>query len=180
VDESTFGLSSEQLTKLLRIGRGPAGGEAPGESALEESLRAALGGELSLDVSVSDSLPAVLCHPCRELRGHEGRSTLELLTDSNVDLAALRTFKDYAKELVKRSRSETTRTIATALYYSAIASALVFHGELITQHDWKSLARSLAQLLEEPWMVPDLVGLLEKAQAVCRGQLEGESTQKNT
>jgi hypothetical protein len=180
MDESTLGLSAEQLTKLLRIGRQTPRSEGPGESALEKSLRATLSGELLLDVSVSDSLPAILCRPCGELRGHTGRSAIELLTDPGVDLAALRTLKDYAKELVKRGRSEVTRTIATVLYYAAIASALALHGERITQHNLKSLDSSLAQLLEEPWMDPGIVDLLERAREVCREQLEGERTQRNT
>jgi hypothetical protein len=85
-----------------------------------------------------------------------------------VDVDALVTLKDYAKELVRRSRSDVTTAVATVLYYASIASAIVLHDAKITQHDYRRLARSFVELEEQPWLPPSLLTLVAGARVICQ------------
>ncbi len=180
MDDSAFGLGPGQLAKMLSIGRTATPADIPEDETIAETLHEALTRALPLDVSASDSLPAILGRPCDELSGYRGRSTAELLTDSRADVAAFRALKDYSKELVRRSRSEVTRTTATTTYYAAIAAALAFHHQRITQHELRSLDRSFALLLDKPWLLPALKALFEAARKVCRAEVEAGPAERGT
>lgn len=180
MDDSAFGLGPGQLARMLSIGRKASHAGRPEDETIAETLHETLTRALPLDVSASDSLPAILGRPCDELSDYRGRSAAELLADSRVDVAAFRALKDYSKELVKRSRSEVTRTTATTTYYAAIAAALAFHHERITQHSLGSLDRSFALLLDKPWLPPALRALFEAARKVCRAEVEGGPAESDT
>jgi hypothetical protein len=162
-----FGLGRNQLADLLRVGLESEPSATDRDRIVACVLEAKLASELPLDVSVADSLPAVLGRPCDGLGGYRGRSTVEVLLDPQVDVSALTVLKDYAKELVRRSRSEVTTSVATVLYYAAIASAIVFHDSKITQHGYRQLERSFAELAREPWLTADLQALIAGARQIC-------------
>jgi hypothetical protein len=164
---SMFGLGRNQLADLLRVGLESEPSATDRDRAIACVLEAKLASELPLDVSVADSLPAVLGRPCDCLRGYRGRSTAEVLLDPQADVSALTVLKDYAKELVRRSRSEVTTSVATVLYYAAIASAIVFHDTKITRHGYGQLERSFAELAGEPWLTADLQTLIAGARQIC-------------
>ena len=175
---SMFELGRNQLADLLRVGLESEPSATDKDRSVACVLEAKLASELPLDVSVADSLPAVLGRPCDCLRGYRGRSTAEVLLDPQADVSALTVLKDYAKELVRRSRSEVTTSVATVLYYAAIASAIVFHDAKITQHDYGQLERSFAELAREPWLTADLQALIAGARQICamKGRASGEKT----
>jgi hypothetical protein len=164
---SMFHLGGAQLAALLRVGLEPESSETDSGRSVASLLEAKLASELPLEVSLADSLPAVLGVPCESMDRYRGRSTAELLSDPQVDLNALTTLKDYAKELVRRSRSEVTTDVATVLYYAAIAAALVFHDARITQHDYRQLERSFDELAREPWLAANLQALIAGARQIC-------------
>jgi hypothetical protein len=91
-----------------------------------------------------------------------------LLLNRTTDLAALKTLKDHAKELVSRADSEAKKAAATAICYAAIASALVFHGSTITRHSYSKLRKPYQDLEQKPWIPSDLKDLFKKAQAACQ------------
>lgn len=176
MNDKVFQLRSDQLANLLSLGADPPDSRAADDRPVAEVLAETLAGELPLDVSVSDSMPAVLGRSCDELMTHRGRTVCQFLSDPQTDVASLRTVKDYAKELVRRSPSEATRAVATALYYAAIAAALAHRGEKITLHQYATLERSFTLLAEKPYATAELKSLFGMAREVCRARTGKEST----
>ena len=169
-DNTTYGLSPEQLARLLAIGlQDPdRASRAHLTGTPADMLRDMLADDLSLDPTVSDSLPAVLKRPCDEMLASAGRPLGYLLLNRTTDLAVLKTLKDYAKELVSRGESKAGKAAATVIYYAAIASALVFHGSKITRHSCGALQKSYKDLERKEWIPSDSKDLFKKAKAVCR------------
>jgi len=163
--ESTFDLNSVQLARLLTIAARP--GRSAADRPAGELLREWLARPVSLDAAEPDSLPAVLGRPCDELAGHAGRPVGALLLGPETGAPARGALKDYAKCLVRRAWSESERAAATALYYGAIAGALVFDDQKMTQHSYPKLDEGLAKLVGRHWIPPDLNDLLQKARAAC-------------
>lgn len=56
------------------------------------------------------------------------------LVDPKSALALIETLKDYNKSLVRHAPREDEQAAESALYYAAIANALVFRKHKITQH----------------------------------------------
>jgi hypothetical protein len=165
--DALFRLRSDQLAGLLGVGAGGRRVSKAEDAAIAEALDARLAGELPLDATKSGSLSAVLGRSCDKLNGYRGRAMIALLLDPGTDVAALKVLRDYAKELVRQSRSEVDKAVATALYYAVIGAALVFCGEKLAERDHGRLGRSFAQLIEKPWVPEDLRTLLEKARDTC-------------
>jgi hypothetical protein len=168
-DETTYGLSPRQLARLLAIGiedmhpeENPGSRRSP-----EEILSSMLSGKLLLDPAIPDSLPAVLNWPSDRVLAAAGRPMSDLLLDSSTDLSVLETLKDYAKELARRSETEAKQAAATALYYAAIGSALVFHSQKITRHSYDKLHRAYTELEQKRWIPSELKDLFQKARAIC-------------
>ena len=169
-DDSTYGLSPQQLARLLAIGlQDPdRASRAHVTGTPADMLRDMLTDDLSLDPTVSDSFPAVLNRPCDEMLASAGRPLVYVLLNRTTDLTVLKTLKDYAKELVSRGDSEAEKSAATAIYYAAIASALVFHQHKISHHSYEGLDKAFTKLERKPWVWPELKDLFQKAQAFCR------------
>jgi len=143
-EDTTYGLSPGQLARLLVIGvEGMQDQNNPGSSRPpEEILQDMLSGKLPVDPAVPDSLPEVLNWPSDQVLAAASHTMSDLLLNSTTDLTVFKTLKDYAKELARRGGPETKRAAATVIYYAAIASALVFHNERITQHSYGKLYES--------------------------------------
>jgi len=172
--DSTQGLSPHQLARLLALGA-----KAPGRPAASPDLRSpaqvldgVLGHRLTLDEVGPESLPAVLGRPCEELLFDLGRTLGEVLLDPGVELATLGVLKDYGKALARRREEGARCAAATALYYAAIAAALVAHGERITQHSYEKLEGAFARLAAKPWMAPSVKTLFDRAGLICLRERE--------
>lgn len=133
-----------------------------------ELLQDFLSSKLLLDPSSPDSLPAVLNWPSHELIAASDHTVGELLSNPKTDMRILVALKDYAKTLARRGGPEAKQTTAKAIYYSAIASALIFHGRRITQHPYEKLHETYAEFEEKPWVSSELKHLFRKAGAICR------------
>ena len=121
-------------------------------------------------------LLTVLCEPepevwlARSLAGpvglgeaRPGRRLGEVLLDPRTNLGLLRTIKDHWKAVSLRVPDGAEHAGAIALYYAAIAAALVHHGTLITKNSPAELSEALATLVAKPWLPRDLRGLMESA-----------------
>ena len=165
-------LRPDQLADLLKV---RSDDDVPwlvdDRQALEALFRAKLAGPVPLDPSQPDSLPAILGRPCEEMGAY--RSFGELLAAPHAGVAAFRTLKDYAKALARRSRCFAAEATTTALYYAAIAAALVHCDTRITRHGYDDLERYLVQMIEQPWFSADLKVLFRTAGDLCR-QRAGE------
>jgi hypothetical protein len=92
----------------------------------------------------------------------------EILLDSKTDLAVIKALKDYYKKLVHGADSEQKQMAATVIYYAAIASALVFHRQKITNLSYHKLEKAYTDLEKEPWAPSELKDLFSRARAVCQ------------
>ena len=105
------------------------------------------------------------------LRSVFGPSIRELLQDPKTDVAMLQRVKEYAKTLGRNAGSDVEKDVFLAVYFAAIAAAMVFHGERITEHVNADLARFLMSYARAIWMPPNLVELFVKA-----GERSADST----
>ena len=165
---TTFGVGSEQLARLLGIGLDLDDHEhcSPNQ-AKAALLRTRLSGTLPLDPAVVDALPAILGRVCRELLPMGGRSLGGVLLDSETGLDVLETIKDYGKKLVAGKDSEAEHAVSTAIYFAAIASALLFHDQKITSYTYPALAEAFSTLIDKQWLAPELARHLAKARRLC-------------
>ena len=167
---STSRLGSKQLSDLLSIGDDvskPRNME-PADQLLEQMFREWLGRELPLQGGSVPSAKVLPGRSCEEVSNFHGGTIGALLLDPEADLTAIAYLKDYAKESAKTEDDGSSREIATALYYAAIASALVFHGKKITGLSKHELDISFSALAETPWITPDIVELFKTAQIICK------------
>jgi hypothetical protein len=161
------GLRPDQLADLLKVA---ADDDVPWLlqewQPVDALFQAKLAEPIPFDPSRPDSVPAVVGRPCREMGAYASFGAL--LADPQADVAALAALKDYAKALARRSRCFAAEATTTALYYAAIAAALVYRDTLITRHAYGDLRRSLMRLIERPWLPVGLRVLFGKAGDVCR------------
>jgi len=172
-EETTYGLSPEQLARLLTIGQQSGDGHNnPGIGrTLSELLQEILSSDLPLDPTSPDSLPVVLNWPSHEVLAVSGQTMGELLLDHRTDLEVIKTLKDYAKELAHRGRPCSKQTVVTAIYYAAIANALVFHQHRITKYSYRRLEEAYSELEQKPWIPSELKELFRRARSACQRRI---------
>ena len=147
----TFGAEPESFVRLLSLG---LGGDKRDSGAAEQAK--------------ADLLRARLAGPLPP----GGRPLGEALLDEATAPAVLERIKDYGKSLVRRKQSDAEHSVGTAIYYAAIASALVFQGTKITRHSYPALADAFDKLSEKPWMAPELLRQFSRAREICRGRAD--------
>jgi hypothetical protein len=101
------------------------------------------------------------------LRSVFGPPIRELLLDPKTDVAALQRIKEYAKTLGRNAGSEVEKDAFMAIYFAAIAAAMAFHNERITEHSDQDLAQFLISYERVAWMPANLRELLTKAGERC-------------
>jgi len=170
-EELTSGLSPGQVARLLAIGveGAPEDVERAGREAAD-ALRDLLACKLPLDESTPDSLPALLGRPCEEMLASADRAMGDLLLDPDSEPSVIETLKDYGKQLVYRSRDKASRDAASAMYYAAIASALVFQRHKISKHSYEKLEKAFERLKRRSWLSSQLRDLFVGARALCRAR----------
>jgi hypothetical protein len=172
--ESTMGLSPERLARLMAVGAEEIPHEvkeAPTEMTAEV-LRERLAGPLPLDKAFADSVPEILRRPCGELSPVAGSPLGRVLLAPETDPAVLETVKEYGKGLSLKWKGGALHAAAVAVYYAAIASALVLHDRKITSHSYRSLADSFDMMIKKPWMMPELARLFKEAGDACADRKE--------
>ncbi len=112
-------------------------------------------------------LPDVLTVVCEKLKPFTGCSFGALLTDPETDLLVLETIKDLYKRQAESSPSGQRKEVATAIYYAAIASALVHHDVKITKLSYQSLSRSFEELAGSDWLPVETKRLVAEAHQAC-------------
>jgi hypothetical protein len=167
-DASMVGLGAERLARFLALGANIPGQE---DQATAEILRAWLASPVPVNPAEECSVPALLHRPCKELEPLAGKPLSAVLFDPAADRAVIVTLKDYFKTISLRWKGGPLFNSAVALYYAAIAAALVLEGCKITSHSYYGLNRSLARLAKEPWLVPELAALFAKTRDVCMARM---------
>jgi hypothetical protein len=167
--ESAFGSTVKGLHGLLGVG---VGKDVPQDAAsvdraAGELLCARLEGTLPLNTAVVDAFPAILGKLQKALLPLEGKPLGKVLFDVNTELDIIKSIKDYGKKLAARRDSEADHSAATAIYFAAIASALLFHGERITSYSYEHLRESFNELIEGTWIPQELSRHFSKARKMC-------------
>jgi hypothetical protein len=171
MEKTTTTLSPNGLATLLALGKEV--GDTPEEdNALGlsgELLAVLLARKLSLEKTDSYAPCCVLRRSCEELRQCAGRSLRDTILSRGTDLPTLMTLKNYGKTLVRAAESEPEKAASTAIYYAAIAAALVYHQQRITSLPDPQLSDGLSVLAAKVWIPDELKALYRKARDVCQG-----------
>jgi len=175
-ESTTFGLSPEKLARLLNIGSDI--GETPNEPDPEEKkaqlLHDWLAATLPLDAVLIESLPVILQRLHRQLWPYLGEPFGNLLKNPKIDILVIRKIKDYSKKLVTSAKSKAEHDAATAIYFAAIASALLYNDVKITKFSYKSLDESFSRLVDQKWITAEMAELFSRACIVCRQKDKGK------
>ncbi len=160
---------AERLADMLGVALNAGKDSPPDPTELTaELLQERLDGPLPPDPTAAAKLPSILDHIYNELVPGGRRSLGEALAEPNTDLATLVRIKDHAKKTAAPNCPEPQRTISITVYYTAIASALLFHGRKITTYSYDALASALGKLDGKPWIPMVLGKRLQAAQQFCR------------
>ena len=164
-----MGSSSDALARLLGMGTADADGNVADEQETKrELLRLRLAGTMPLDPKVLDRLPAILGRLRDLLLPLGGRPLGDVLLDESTDLEVIVAIKAYGKETSGEEEDSPGHSVALAIYYAAIASALVFHDQRITTRPFSYLAQAFGALMERSWVTPELSRHFAKARQMCR------------
>ena len=178
--KTLFGRSPEKLAHLISS---CAGIHLPEEKNKEqqkaELLRDMLEDVLPLDPEAAESLPIILKRMYQELRPLAGDSLAQLLQTPDTDINAIEKIKDYGKNTSNFAESEVEHQTAITVYYTAIASALVFHKKKITQYTYTQLEESFSTLVNQKWITSEITQLFAQAQDICKQKVEKAQKDQN-
>lgn len=163
--KNEFNLNDNQKTRLLELGF--TAPEADGEDDPNELRRDRLYEIISHPIPASDTrtqtLPPTLHGLSDELVSVAGHPIGKLLQNPETNLPTLKRIKDYAKDKGGLAESDIDQDVFMSLYFAAIASALAFHSQIISQHTQENLQAFLKTFQSKPWMLKELAELYEKA-----------------
>lgn len=126
-------------------------------------LRNFLADALPLSSKALQELPVLMQQMYGETPRLEGKSLYELLLEPKTALHDLEAAKELAKRKVNNAQSQAEKEVAGVVYYTAIAAALAFHGEKITQHSDQQLRDSFESLASKKWILVELKDLFKTA-----------------
>lgn len=149
-DKSTSELNPRKLAQLLSLASSDEGDLTPAPLAEEDFLH------LLLTRAVHGASDGVGLPP----------SAGQLLGDPAAKLQAIEKINREAKHLAATSAIDAQRSAATAVYYAAIAHALVYHQKQISKISGAQLIQALADLESRPWISPALRSLYAQARAL--------------
>ena len=112
---------------------------------------------------------SIIVHVQNQVLLRSGKSIAEAIGDPKTDLGTLREIKEHYKDKSFSADSKRKRYAATAIYFAAIAHALVFHNQKkISEYSLDKIYQSLNKIAANSWITGDLKNLYTKAQEVCR------------
>jgi hypothetical protein len=158
-------MTDGQKTRLLGLALEPdkrataLNGDEERGDLLYDMLRRPLPGDRPSRESLAPSADG----SCQGLRSVLGPPLSELLQDPKADIAVLKQIKERAKKLGEHASSKTEKEVFLAVYFAAIACALAFHNERITQHSDHDLTRFFDLYGQAGWVPRDMKGLFRKA-----------------
>ena len=169
-------LTSQQRTRLLKLGLLCDASEAYTDSEEEKAdlLYDTLVGTLPVDGTTVASLPPALRSLSGRLHSVAGEPLVELLQNPSTDIPVLEKIKKHAKDCAEQSgtssKSGAEKDVFLAIYFAAIASALLFHNKKITQHSYKNLRRFFSFYADKNWVLDELRSHFKKAHEYCQNR----------
>lgn len=167
---TTYGLNPDRLAEILQIGCNLS--DAQSQAAIDqitgELLRDHLAQPFPLDQLLGLPVPWLSRLPCLPAALIPAESIGMLLKKPKTSTSVLKKLKQYGRTLFSEGKNQSDRDVGLAIYYGAIANALVFHDTLITRFGYVELDESFAALTGKTWMSGNLRMLFEKARQHCR------------
>ncbi len=164
--KTTFGTDPQRMADILSMGIGDDSCDLTPDEAREDLLGRRLGGSLPLTQTQTADL-AVLAGEFRERLPLQGRALGEVILDEETELDTLVEIKEYGKAFSTATESEVDRDVGLAIYYAAIASAILFCDQAITSRSPKALVDVFGTLVDKRWLNPKLARHLAKARKAC-------------
>ena len=111
----------------------------------------------------SRALPKQLQRLCDKSGLLRGAPIRDILKNPQTEVSLVKKVKDYAKQLSEHANSKAEHDTANAIYYAAIANALVFHDVQITKFSYKDLNHSFVVFAGKKWIPAFIINLFKKA-----------------
>jgi hypothetical protein len=168
--ESTFGLTPAQLGRLLAVSARTeeSADEMVEDRTRENLLQQHLLRRLSDHPYGQRDLSFETRQSTGEIPPQPDRSVKEALLDPRCDPDVLRVIKNHNKKLSATITSGPETAVTTTIYYAAIASALVYHHDRISQYSYTNLAERFTSQAQRAWLDQELKNLFVKAAEMCR------------
>jgi len=168
-EPTTFGLSRDKIVRILQIQAEKEQQEQ--EPASEEDKADLLEVELArpLPRAHRSSLGPSECPTTDCLARAETPPAVigEALWSPRTPTSVLKWLKAFGRTFFSEGESETTREVGLAIYYGAIANAIVSHDVRITRLSYTELHRSFAVLADKSWVPLKLRSVFKGACARC-------------
>jgi hypothetical protein len=164
---STFGLSLDKIGELLGIGS-DSGGKPGADESKTDLLLDRLAQPLLPDTAMSRFVPDMPEYLVSVISSNESIHVSDLLFNKEVNIALLRRLKNDNGRMSQQADTRVRKDVAVALYYAAIASALVFHHLKISDFRLEDLDKAFQKLQKKEWISQDLRDLYGKAASICR------------
>jgi hypothetical protein len=176
-DPTTFGLKPEKLGKLLNICSDPDKSKKNEINIDVNQQRAELLQDRLAETLLTGSLKKSplrkeLTQLCRMSGLAAGESIRNLLCNNNTDIELLRKVKEHSKGLAHNTSETTEHDAGNAIYFAAIACALIYHNKRISKFSYEHLANSFNTFSKMEWVSSDLCDLFEKACKYCQNEMK--------
>lgn len=107
--------------------------------------------------------PIIISQVAKRLKCFSGKPLRDILFDPSADIETIIILKDYAKKLSRQDTTDSDYAVAIAIYYAAIANAIVYHDKKITSHSNHYLLKFYSNMLEKRWLPGEIRTLYTKA-----------------
>jgi hypothetical protein len=165
-DGQDLHLDSDQRTRLLKIGLSSPSSRnydvEPDEKRID-TLYQILTSTLPLTQDIRTSIPDLITGQIQDLVSISGSPIGELIQDQKTDLITLRKIKEHCKQTGTAADSKEEQDAFMAVYFAAIASALLFHDTKLSHHKDEDLCSFFDSFAKKPWVLEELRTLFVRA-----------------
>jgi hypothetical protein len=170
---TTFGLTPGKVSDLLRVCADSSDDADMGTKQEKiELLLDRLSETLLAGSSENNPLSEKLTKLCHISGITAGESIRNLLINPETDLDLIKKIKDDNKNLSQDAKSAVIRDTANAIYYAAIAHALIYQDLKITKFSYEELEKALSFFIQADWISTDLLKLFNCAVIYCQDHLK--------
>jgi len=122
-----------------------------------------LASKLPADPDIEENLPDLLRALKPKLRSVTGETIGTLLLSTDTNITDIKKIKDQAKQKGTAAKNESERDAFLAVYYAAIAYALVYHNKIISNFGSHELIQAFQYFCDQKWLTTDLIKLFRLA-----------------
>jgi hypothetical protein len=90
----------------------------------------------------------------------------DVLFEPRTSIETLRAIKEVFKRRRLRTPVATEAAVVSAIYYTSVGAALVYHGIRISELSPEALKQALDWMLDQPWLDPRCRELASRALAI--------------